>query len=198
MLPIFARTSFFHLRKIARIKEYLSTSDIQTLVHAFITSKLFDRLQNMQNCVARLVTGSKKYDDHITPLMKQLHWLPISQCIIYKIVLITYNGLAPHYINNMLKPFTPSVNLRSSSKGFLTVPSIRLVNYGERSFSYAAPKLWNELPEYIRKSESLPILKTRLKTYLFKQYSKAPHKRTSRLRTTSLKFGQLSIQNTSF
>jgi hypothetical protein len=68
MLPIFARTGFFHLRKIARIKEYLSTSDIQTLVHAFITSKLIDRLQNMQNCVARLVAGSKKYDDHITPL----------------------------------------------------------------------------------------------------------------------------------
>ena len=37
-------------------------------------------------------------------------------------------------------------------------------------FLYAAPKLWNELPEYIRKSETLPIFKTRLKTHLFKQY----------------------------
>ena len=76
------KNCFFHLRKIARIKEYLSTSDIQTLVHAFITSKLdncnsllyglpkflIDRLQNVQNCAARLVTGSKKYD-HITPFM---------------------------------------------------------------------------------------------------------------------------------
>ena len=34
------KSCFFHLRKIARIKDYLSTSDIQTLVHAFITSKL--------------------------------------------------------------------------------------------------------------------------------------------------------------
>jgi hypothetical protein len=99
--------------------------------------------------------------------------LPISQRIIYKIVLITYkslNGSAPHYINNMLKPYTPSANLRSSSKGLLTIPSVKLVNYGERSFSYAAPKLWNALPEYIRKSETLPIFKTRLKTHLFKQY----------------------------
>ena len=123
-------------------------------------------------CAARLVTGSNKYD-HITPLMKQLHWLPISQRIIYQIVLITYkslNGSAPHYINNMLKPYTPSANLRSLSKGLLTIPSVKLVNYGERSFSYAAPKLWNELPEYIRKSETLPIFKTRLKTHLFKQY----------------------------
>ncbi len=70
----------------------------------------------------------------------------------------------------MLKPYTPSANLRSSSKGLLTIASVKLVNYGERSFSYAAPKLWNELPEYIRKSENLSILKTRLKTYLFKQY----------------------------
>jgi hypothetical protein len=126
----------------------------------------------VQNCAARLVTGSKKYD-HITPLMKQLHWLPISQRIIYKIVLITYKSLnssAPHYINNMLKPYTPSANLRSLSKGLLIIPSVKLVNYGERSFSYAAPKLWNELPEYIRKSETLPIFKTRLKTHLFKQY----------------------------
>ena len=67
------KNCFFHLRKIAIIKEYLSTSDIQTLVHAFITSKLYncnsllyglpkflmDRLQNVQNCAARLVTGSK-------------------------------------------------------------------------------------------------------------------------------------------
>ena len=133
---------------------------------------LIDRLQNVQNCAARLVTGSKKYD-HITPIMKQLHWLPINQRIIYKVALITYkafNGLAPHYIRNMLNYSISSVNLRSSSKGLLIVPRVRLVNYGERSFSYAAPKLWNEIPEYIRKSETLSIFKTRLKTYLFRQH----------------------------
>ena len=94
--------------------------------------------------------------------MKQLPWLPISLRNIYKIGLITYNswnGLAPHYIKNMLKPFTLSVNLRSSFKGFLTVPSVRLVNCGERSFSYAAPKLWNELPEYIRNKNRYLFLK---------------------------------------
>ena len=52
----------------------------------------------------------------------------------------------------------------------LIVPRVRLVNYGERSFSYAAPKLWNEIQEYIRKSETLSIFKTKLKTYLFRQY----------------------------
>ena len=71
----------------------------------------------------------------------------------------------------MLNYSISSVNLRSSSKGLLLlVPRVRLVNYGEGSFSYAAPKLWNEIPEYIRKSETLSIFKTRLETYPFRQY----------------------------
>ena len=100
---------------------------------------------------------SKKYD-HFTSIMKQLHWLLINQRIIYKVALITYkalNGLAPHYIRNMLKHSISSVNQRSSCKGLLIVPRVRRVNYGERSFSYGAPKLWNEIPEYILNSEML-------------------------------------------
>ena len=40
----------------------------------------------------------------------------------------------------------------------------------DRSHMQHLPKLWNKLPGYIRKSENLSILKTRLKTYHFKQY----------------------------
>jgi hypothetical protein len=76
------KNCFFHLRKIARIKEYLSTSDIQTLVHAFITSKLdncYSLLYGLPKfiiavtecaklcCPKQQIAGSKKYD-HITPL----------------------------------------------------------------------------------------------------------------------------------
>ena len=58
-------------------------------------------------------------------------------------------------------------------KGLLSVPPItKLVNYGQRSFSYAAPKLWNELPDSVRHSESISIFKTKLKTYLFKNFYK--------------------------
>jgi hypothetical protein len=113
---------------------------------------MIDRLQNVQNSAARLIARRRKFD-HITPVMKELHWLPVSQRIIYKIlILITYkalNGLTPSYIRDMLQPLKPTMNLRSSMKGLLSVPPpppIKLVNYGQRSFSYAAPKLWNELP----------------------------------------------------
>ena len=179
------KACFFHLRNIAKIRDYLSTADTEILVHALITSKLdscnsllyglpksmIDRLQNVQNSAARLITRNKKFD-HITPVMKELHWLPINQRIVYKILLITYKalkGLAPSYICDMLQPLKSTMNLRSSMKGFLSVPPIRLVNYGQRSFSHAAPKLWNELPDTVRYSESLPVFKTRLKTYLFKR-----------------------------
>ena len=97
--------------------------------------------------------------------MKQLHWLPVNQRIIYKVALIAYkalNGLAPNCIRNMLNYSISSVNLRSSSKGLLIVPRVRLVNCCERSFSYAAPKLWNEITEYTRKSETLSTLRPRI------------------------------------
>ena len=64
------------------------------------------------------------------------------------------------------------MNLRSSMKGLLSVPPIKLVNYGQILFSYAAPKLWNELPDSVRHSESISIFKTKLKTYLFKNFYK--------------------------
>ena len=92
------KACFFHLRNISRIRVCLSLADTEKLVHAFITSKpdnansllyglpkfLIDRLQNVQNAAARVVTRTRKYD-HIKPVLKQLHWLPISQRIKYKI-----------------------------------------------------------------------------------------------------------------
>ena len=172
------KACFFHLRNIAKIRDYLSTADTEALVHALITSKLdscnsllyalpkstIDRLQKVQNSAARLITRNKKFD-HITPVMKELHWLPISQRIVYKILLITckaLNSCAPIYIGDMLQPLKSTMNLRSSMKGLLAVPPIRLVTYGQRSFSYAAPKLWNELPDTVRHSESLSVFETKL------------------------------------
>ena len=101
-----------------------------------------------------------------------LHWLPVNQRINYKILLLTYkalNGQAPSYITELLKPYTPARNLRSSSKNLLKIPLVKLVSYGHRCFSFAAPTLWNSLPDYIKQSSSLSSFKTYMKTYLFKK-----------------------------
>jgi len=176
--------AWFLLRKVGMIKEYLSQETCERLIHAFITSRLdfmncllfrtpkthLDKLQRVQNAAARMLTGTKKRE-HITPVLKELHWLPIMQRIDYKILLFTYKalkGLAPKYLSDMIKPVSHSRTLRSSSKLLLEVPRSQSATYGDRGFSIAAPVLWNNLSEDIKRSDSVDIFKKRLKTHLFK------------------------------
>ena len=83
------KSAFYHIRNISRIRKLLSTKTTETLVHAFITSKLdhcnsllynipkyvIKKLQSVQIAAARLITGSRKYD-HITPIFPHLHTRP--------------------------------------------------------------------------------------------------------------------------
>ena len=79
-----------------------------------ITSLPFDlpdyvinRLQRIQNSAARLVFCARKHD-HVTPLLINLHWLPIQCRIQFKIVLMTFKvlrGEAPSYICDLITYF---------------------------------------------------------------------------------------------
>jgi hypothetical protein len=83
-------TAFFHLHNIRRIRKHLSQDTTKTLVHAFVTNKVdycnsllyglpasqLAKVQRVQNAAARLIYRESKYC-HITPLLKELHWLPI-------------------------------------------------------------------------------------------------------------------------
>jgi hypothetical protein len=177
------KTASYALRSIGLIRKYLDRDSAEQLIHAFITSrldycnslflglpdKLISKLQKIQNAAARLVTGAKKRD-HITQVLRDLHWLPIRKRIIFKTLLITFkalNNAAPDYIRDLLVPYHPSVNLRSSSKYLLTIPRCSSKTYGDRAFSVSAPKLWNSLPLSIRKAETVAKFKTQMKTYLF-------------------------------
>ena len=104
-------------------------------------------------------------------MFKQLHWLPIKQRIIYKIAVSCYKclkGSSPIYLQEFLEIYTPKRTLRSSSdKSIFKIPSKHYKFYGERSFDFAGPQVWNSLPKTIRESPSLNIFKSNLKTYLF-------------------------------
>ncbi len=169
-----------------KARSSLTTSSTKTLVHAFITSRLdycntlyyglpqkqTRKLQAVQNTAARLISQTLKYD-HVTPILKELHWLPVAGHYrsIYKILLITFkclHGLAPSYLIDLLVK-KPSRGLRSDDTLALIVPKSKLVTYGDRAFSVAAPKLWNSLPVDIRLSENVSRFKRALKTYLFRQ-----------------------------
>jgi len=73
------------------------------------------KLQSVQNAATRLITLSKKHD-HITPLLINLHWLPIEERIKYKIFLVVFkclHGVTPSYIDDLITIYKPARNLRS-------------------------------------------------------------------------------------
>ena len=81
----------------------------------------------------------------------------MEQRITFKVLLLTFkalNNLAPPYLSELMVPYNPTRNLRSASAGkhFLEVPNVRLKSYGDRAFSVAAPKRWNEIPLDIKLS----------------------------------------------
>ena len=118
------------------------------------------KLQSVQNAAAGLVVLSNRYD-HITPILRELHWLPIKQKIIFKIILLIFkstHGLAPVYLEELLKPYVPIC---------LSIEPYKLRTYGFRAFSVSAPILWNSLPEEIRNCHSIETFKSLLKTHLF-------------------------------
>ena len=118
-------------------------------------------LQRLQNSAARLVTRSKKFT-HITPILHQLHWLPVKSRIYFKVLLLTFKcvyGLAPTYLKDLIHMYTPSRSLRSSSRSLLLPPSVSTKSYGHRSsFQSSAAFLWNNLPTHIKEVPNCDIV----------------------------------------
>ena len=181
-------SAFYYLYNLSRIRKYLSKDNTKTLIHAFISSRVdycnsllyglpeyqLNKLQRVQNMCARLICNESKYC-HITPLLVDLHWLPVKFRIEFKILLIVFKifkGLAPSYLSFLITPKPVSkYNLRSSSDStLLSYPNVKpKATLGERAFLFAAPKLWNAVPRFIRESISVDTFKRKLKTHLFKK-----------------------------
>ena len=186
------KSAYCHLRGISRIRKFLSQSDTENLVHAFVSSRIdscnsllaglpttkLNPLIRVQKAAARLITKSKKYD-HITNIFIQLHWLPITQRIHYKIAILTFkalHALAPSYLCNLIAWYVPTRNLRSSNRFLAKQKSTKQsyslgrkskLLYKDRAFENIGPKLFNSLPLHVRSSQSLNVFKSSLKTHLF-------------------------------
>jgi hypothetical protein len=117
----------------------------------------------VQNAAMRLITQSCKYD-HITPVLINLHWLPVEYRVKFKLLLLMHQK----YLTEMIEYYTPSRTLRSSSAFLLKQVRFNFQSYGAKSFTISAPMLWNNLPLDLRSCSNLDIFKSKLKTYLSK------------------------------
>ena len=163
------------IRNISGIRKFVSRDHLKTLVNSIIIAKFdncnsllfgisaFDtgRLRRLQNSCARLIYNVRKRD-HVSYILQELHWLPCEARICFKILCYVFkciHDLAPIYLSELLVS-------RQSHDLSLQIPKT-LSNYGDRSFSCAAPRLWNALPVEIRLATSLEVFKSKLKHYFF-------------------------------
>ena len=107
---------------------------------------------------ARLIFR-KKRSEHKTPLLISLHWIPIKQCIEYKLATLTFryfDGALSSYLSHCLSSYTPRRSLRSSSGGRPSVPRVNLKSAGAKPFQYQVPScVWNSVHIQIRFSTSI-------------------------------------------
>ena len=154
------------------------------LLYAFVLSRLgycnsllagcpkylLSKLKKVQNNAARLIFRTTR-SAHVTPMLHSLHWLPIEQRIKYKLSLLCFKIIshqASIYLSELLHLYTPSRQLHSSTDTqMFRIPSFRTKYCGQRSFSYQAPVIWNQLPVSVRHSISVSSFKSSLKTVLF-------------------------------
>ena len=174
------------LRSLSRIRKYLDTDTAHTVFRALVLSRIdyhnallvgapayqIRRLQLIQNWAARIIFNASSFD-HVTPLLKELHWLPIEARILFKICVLIHralHGKAPSYISNLIQLYQPARCLRSVNVNALIVPKTKTITYGDRAFSVAGPRAWNVLPTDIRTCVSETAFRRQLKTFLFLKF----------------------------
>ena len=171
------KSCFIVIRKLSKIKSYLSYEQLRTVVYACvfskldycnslyfgIESKLINRLQSVQNSAVRLLCKKKNTNVSVDNFIRDCHWLKVRERIIFKFCLIIHNclhGVAPMSLKELL---TYSSSTRTQK--LIQHPFKR--SFGDRSFKNVAPKLWNLLPLKIRMESRIDVFKKSLKTYLF-------------------------------
>ena len=186
------KAASFHLYNIRRIRKYLTNESTHCLVRAsvivridYCNSLLFKipavhiaKLQRIQNSAARLVYYIPRFE-HITPVLYRLHWLPVSFRIEYKVLILTYKaihghappGAPPYILHLVITRERTNYNLRSSSQLLLKPYNATTTKktLGDRAFQVASSGVWNGLPNDIRNAKTMDVLKSLVKTHLFRK-----------------------------
>ena len=141
-------SSYFHIRALRHIRPYLDSETSKTIACAIVGSRLdyansvltgissrnIDRLQRVQNSLARVVTRSTT---NSTSALNSLHWLPIRQRIDFKLATLVHRSLhnaCPQYLSSLLQVYTSTRELRSASLNLLAVPRVNIA-FASRGYS---------------------------------------------------------------
>lgn len=182
------RACFSVLRQIRSVQRSLTRDALIVLLRALVISKVdyccsalvgmsgthISRLQSVLNAAARLVFAGRR-SDHVTPYLRDLHWLKVKERIQFRLCVLVYrclHGTAPAYLSDSLHLAADDDahrRLRSADALTLLVPATRCSTLGDRAFPVAAARAWNSLPLLVRHSPSVTIFCGRLKTTLFER-----------------------------
>ena len=177
------KACFLQMRDLCRIGKHL-TSEVAVLAANALVSSRLDYCNSLlrglsgfnQHKLQSIVTNHRKYA-HVTPILQKLHWLPVKYRCIFKTATLVYKFLhsgSPSYF----EPFMPStIGTTTKRQGhpdcqYLTVPPFhssvfKSTKHFGHSFTFDAPKIWNDLPQDVRSATSVASFRKKLKTYLF-------------------------------
>ena len=169
------------LGQINRVKHIFNKHALIIIINALVFSKLFycssvwsnttqtnlDKLQAVQNFACRILSGAKKFD-HITPLLKDLRWLPIRQQLYFRFAVLVFKCMtscAPEYLTSKLVGRSAVSTRNTRNSQLLNIPLFRTAS-GQRTFQYRATSLWNELQPALKLSPSVTEFKCLLRQKL--------------------------------
>jgi len=175
------RSSYFHLRNIGRIKYSLDRDTRILLVHNLIHSKLdycnsllancpkylIEKLQKVQNAAVRMIFSYRK-GVSTRHLLKEVHFLPVSHRVKFKLCLIAHKSLlseSPEYISEELLPYEPNRLIRVGRDIFSLIEDKKMDN----TIISTLIRTWNKLPFSVRSVTETGRFKKLLKSHYFKE-----------------------------
>ena len=173
------------LYQINRVKYAFDRQTLITVINSLVFSKLFycsnvwsntsqkniNKLQAVQNFACRIVSGTRKFD-HVTPILKQLRWLPVARQLEYRSAIMAFKcsaGYVPKYLSSKFSKRLEISQRKTRNCDNLNIPFCKF-STGQRSFHYRTIKLWNALEANLKNVDSLNSFKRQLKSYLLKQF----------------------------